>query len=426
MFATSQESFRPSTSLELTPIEVAWIRDHPVVRYGSDPAWPPFSQQERNHSSGLDHEYIELVSHRLGVRFEYVPSSDWNDTLARFNRGEIDLLTGVADLPSRRLDLLYTDPITTFPLAIIVRRDGPFFESLARMARDGVPFAGPAGYAPTVFLETRYPALRLTPTRTSLEALTLVSNGEADAVLENLGVASHLVRSQGLSNLKITGVSEERFDPRFGVRTDLPILRGLLDKALDQITEAERLQINDKWVMLETSRLWDWKRVLTILAPVLGAATLIVLILLYLNRRLQRELTLRRAAEDSLRSSEARFRHLFETMPDAFLLTQTDGRIQFVNETAVSMLGIGSKPVIERLNLATFLGHPEDLPRILSLLRTHGRVLDHPIEFVRSDGRHLNCLCHVQLVNGRSGEEAGLEWIASRDEDPDREPPCLT
>ncbi|MCB1088298.1 MAG: transporter substrate-binding domain-containing protein, partial [Verrucomicrobiae bacterium] len=389
-----------AVDLGLSPAERDWLVDHREIRYGADPGWPPFSLREGDDLSGLDREFIDLLGARLGVRFTYVPTENWDQTVEALRKEEIDLVTGVADLPERPLGINYSEPYTQFPLAIIMRTDGPFFSSIEQLERDGLRLGGPGGYAPTVFIQRNFPRLSMTETVTSLDALKLLSEGEVDAVVENLGVVAHLIKTNGLGNLKIVGTVKERFDPRFGVRADLAPLPGILNKALGTVAEQDRLQIYDHWVLVEISKMWNWREVAAAGVGILGVGLLAIGIVSFWNWRMKAELDRRRVVEASLRQSEERFRHLFEAMQDAYLLTQTDGKIQFVNESAVEMLKIGSKPVIERLSIGSFLERPDEFAELMNALRKGERMRDHCIELSSADGSTLLCRCNIQLVKG--------------------------
>ncbi len=404
-------------SIDLEPNELSWLLSHPVIRYSTDPSWPPFSIRSGNEVEGLDRDFIDLFASRLGVRFDYVPTDSWDETLAKLKDGKIDFVSGLADLPERSIEVLYTEPYASFPVVMIMRNDGPFFSSLDQIERKGLTLAAPLGYAPTLFVDRNYPGVKLVKTRTSLEALQTVSAGGADVMVENLGVAAHLIRLNGLGNLKITGPTPHHFDPAFGVRDDLPELRGILNKALHSVSSEEHLRIFEKWVLIDISRMWDWRKVATAGVALLGLAVAIIGVIAGWNRRLELELQKRRDAEDSLRRSEERFRHLFETMDDAYFLTKTDGKIQFVNETAVEMLKIGFRPVVERLNIETFLKRHNELAHLLALLRAGGRLRDQFVEFSRIDGSICRCYCHVRLLKGPEENEVGIEWRA-REEQP--------
>lgn len=402
----------PAEAAELESEERDWLADHPVIRYSADPGWPPFSIRSRDQLVGIDRSLFDLFEQRLGVRFEYVPTNQWSENIEKLSRGEIDLVSGVADLPERDLGLLYTRPYASFPVAMIMHADGPFYSSLEQVERENLVLAGPKGYAPTVFIEKHFPDIPLILTKSSLDSLKLVSGGEADATVENLGVASHLIQVNGLTNLKITGPTTHQFDPTIGVRRDLPQLHLILDKTLASITPQERYQIYKDWVLVEISGFWDARRVMITCLAVLATASILIGAISFWNRRLGHELAKRRVVEASLRESEERFRHLFETMTDACFVTQLDGLIQLSNGAAAALLRIDSRPAIGRLNLATFLKEPGEFKALLDRLRDQERLRDHPLDISDAEGKTHPCLCQIRLVKDASGAETGSEWIA--------------
>lgn len=400
----------------LTAAQRDWLARNPVIRFGADPNWPPYSLRTGEELEGVDPDYLDLLGKRLGVRFEYVPSTSWEDTLQKLRRLEIDVATGVADLPERPLGLLYTRPYTSFPVTLIMRSDSPFHTSLEQIRDANLTMAGPTGYAPTIFLKRNFPEIRIVSTRNSAEAMHLVSSGRVDAALENLGVAAHQIRLHGLGNLKISGAIAERFDPAMAVREDSVELHAILDAAIESISQAERHAILEKWVLVEISGLWSGGRVRllgTILLLLFAAA------LLYTTLRilkLQRELRRRRLEEDLLRRGEERFRRFFETLDSPVFLTHLDGRIQFLSDPASVILKIDTRHVVERLNLRTFLARTGDFDDLLADVRSKGVVVDRKIQFIDAGGGPCACICTVRLLTDREGVEVGIEWMARCDD----------
>jgi PAS domain S-box-containing protein len=410
-----EQAFGRASDDSFAPEERAWLERHPVLRFSADPAWPPFSFAREAGIEGVDADYLALVSGRLGVKLEYVPSGNWQETMEMLKGKEIDFAPGIARIEGRNLNTLYTEPYVSLPVAVILREDRPFFTSLAQMQRDSLVVAGPAEYAPTLFLKQNYPEIPLVTTKTSLDAMRMVAEGKADAVIENLGVAAHLIKTNGLANLKIGGLTNERFDLHLAVREDAPELQSILNKVLATITEEERLRIYDKWILVDFSRVTMWSQIWKFCLIGLVFALSIIGIILVWNRRLARELALRRDAENSLRKSESTFRNLFETMQDAYFLTRPGGEIQLVNEEAVRMLQIGSRRFVERLNIATFFEQPGERDRVMEQLNIRGSLRDYPLEFARADGSLCACQCNIQILRDTTGEQIAIEYIARWD-----------
>lgn len=286
--------------LNLTPAEQSWLTAHPVLQVGADPAWPPFSfySKEGVHS-GVDADLLATLSDRLGVRFEVVRTRNWGETEALAAAGKLDLICGIAETPAREKSYFFTRQYFGAPVAVIMRDDAPFYTGLRNLR--GREVAAPEGYVTTEMIERQHPTIRLRKTANAAEALRAVSRGQAVATVENLVTASHLLKAEGLTNLKIVGIAEFDFELRLAVPRDRLVLRDILDKALAAIPEEERFRLRDKWVPVNIEGAINWSVVQRLALWIFGTAALVVFVVVIKNRRLSRELAARRKAEAALR-----------------------------------------------------------------------------------------------------------------------------
>lgn len=285
-----------------TPVEREWLATHPKIRVGFDPSWLPFSAADAQRGCvGLDADILALFGRELGVTFEFVPHRTWVEAYAAARRGEVDLLVGTALTAERAKDFIFTEPYFSFPVVIVTRNDEPILWSVLDLA--GRRIAGVRDYAPTLELMRTYPTLQFNAVETVTAALKQVSEGEADAAITNLPNASFITKTQGLTNLKVSGVMPERFSTRYAIRKDWAGLQSILDRAIASLSEADRQALVHPWIRVDYARVvrWDivWKSGLIALIMVGGLLGAV----LYHNRCLQRELDerirLQREIEDA-------------------------------------------------------------------------------------------------------------------------------
>jgi polar amino acid transport system substrate-binding protein len=286
--------------VELTAAERSWLQAHPVIRLGQDPKWPPFSSLNREgRLEGIDCDLMAEIGRILGVKFVPQITANWSETYAALQQGSVDVVSGIAPTPKREELLFFTKPYVDFPVAVITRTEAPFAISVNQLGECKV--ALPRSYVTTEKLLADYPQARVTLTNTSLEALVLVSRGRVDATIENLAAASYLIKNQGLTNLKIAGMTDYRFQLCLGVPKDRPLLFSALQKALNSVGDARMHRIVDRWISLENEGGLPWKKIWPI-AMVIGAALLLLVAYFTVRqRRLRHELTYRRSVEAKLR-----------------------------------------------------------------------------------------------------------------------------
>lgn len=275
-----------------TPAERAWLAAHPKIRVGFDPSWPPFSVVGGTGGcSGIDADLLALLSRELGVTFEFVARPTWTEAYAAAQRGEVDMLVGTARTEERAKSFAFSEPYFSFPVVIVTRNDEPILWSVLDLA--GRRIAGVREYAPTTELAREHPSLNFVPVETVAEGLRQVSESEADAMITNLPNASFLAKTHGLTNLKIAGVLPDRFDVRYASRRDWPELPAILNRAIAQLSEADRQALVHPWIRVDYAQVIRWDLVWKIALGSLLVAGSILGAVLYHNRRLTGELAKR-------------------------------------------------------------------------------------------------------------------------------------
>jgi two-component system cell cycle sensor histidine kinase/response regulator CckA len=136
------------------------------------------------------------------------------------------------------------------------------------------------------------------------------------------------------------------------------------------------------------------------------------------NERLQREITERQRTEEALKSSEARYRSLFDGVPVGLYRTTPEGKILDANPALVQMLGYPDRESLVTVNVAASYVNPEDRVRKKALLAQEGIIRDYEMELRRHDGERIWVRDTVRVVRDPSAEatcyEGSMEEITER------------
>ena len=238
-------------AMELTWAETEWLDEHPVVRVSNETDWPPYDFLRGDVPSGISVEYTELVFSELGIEIEWVNGYTWNELLEMAAARELDVMQSVARLPEREEYLIYArDPYLHNPRGIFTRPEHRDVQGLGDLG--GLRIAVIEGFSTHDYLTDRFPEYDIVIVANALEGLGAVAYRDADAYVDRLHVVNYYLSKynlQGVTYASMTGESElDDLAQYLAVRDDWPILAGLIDKAMEQISDAELQAIIDKWI----------------------------------------------------------------------------------------------------------------------------------------------------------------------------------
>jgi diguanylate cyclase (GGDEF)-like protein/PAS domain S-box-containing protein len=113
----------------------------------------------------------------------------------------------------------------------------------------------------------------------------------------------------------------------------------------------------------------------------------------------------RQLDEDKLRSSEMRYRGLFENVVDGVYISSRDGELIAANPALVDMLGYDSAEEIQAAGRTTMLYvNPIDRERVFARLEAEGMVKNFEYRLRRKDGREIVVLENARAVYDDDGE----------------------
>ncbi|MDX1335758.1 MAG: transporter substrate-binding domain-containing protein, partial [Gammaproteobacteria bacterium] len=236
-----------SPAIELSEEERLWLGEHPVVRVAPDPEYAPYEFfDQHDNFLGVSADYIELLENELGIEFQVLHTANWKESLELIKTGRADILSTVKETAARREFLNFTRPYITTPTVIIVRSNDLNHYDLDKLAGKKVGII--AGYATADYLASNYPDIRLTPINDLPSALELLSNGVLDAVVEGMGTISFYIKEKKLTNLRIAGTTNFNLQYSMATRKDWDLLTGLIDRVFQDLTPAEHLEIQNRWI----------------------------------------------------------------------------------------------------------------------------------------------------------------------------------
>lgn len=290
------------SAISLSVDERAFLNRNPNLRVAFRPDWPPFEYTQNGQSAGLVPELVKRLEEQLNVRFSREVMDNSADEEQALRSGEVDILPAMSRTPRVEESFLFSRAYLTVPIALAIRDDGRFIGELRELRDEKVGVVNrQAGHD---YLLINHPNLDLYPMTSIEEGLLALSNGDLDVMVTHIPAVSYTVARLGLSNLRITSITPYQYELRFAVSHERPELQRILNKALGSLDASETESIYNRWIHLDIEQEADY----TVVRRIVLIALVVVLIFLYWNRKLSREVDERIRSENALRRSEDELR----------------------------------------------------------------------------------------------------------------------
>ncbi len=123
-----------------------------------------------------------------------------------------------------------------------------------------------------------------------------------------------------------------------------------------------------------------------------------------------RDITERKKAEEALLASEAKFRTLFENVPDGFYQSTPDGKIITANPALMHMLGYSSLDELRALNISRDLYvNPVDRRSWMRRINEKNQLRNAELILKRKDGQKLIALENSNVIRDKQGRIINYE-----------------
>lgn len=284
-----------NSSLILTDEEKEWIKDHPVIKVGSDPNWAPFEFRDNDGKyQGINIQYLKIIEKKIGVHFIFDTSNIWQEIMDKAFIKEIDLITGINETSLRNKYFNFSDIYISHPISIFAHKDITHIRDLNELSGEKVAVV--KYYYTNEILKENYPEINLVIVETPQEALKLLNKKKVTAYIEGMVTGSYYIADNNYTNIHIVGDTPYNYNLRMAVRKDWEILPSILNKALNNISKTEKDNIYYSWISIKTKKKFNYLLFFEFIIPLAILLTLFV----FWNRKLRKEVLTRKETQNDL------------------------------------------------------------------------------------------------------------------------------
>ena len=291
--------------IKLSSNELAWLKKNPNIKFTGDPNWLPYEAFDKNGKYiGIVAEHLKLIEKKLGIKFEKIQSKSWEDAQKMAKNGKVDIISGDIADETLKKDFIPVAPYINNPIVIIMNKNHNFVNSIRDIKDKKIAII--KGYGYTHEIVKKHPDISFIEVQNIQQGLEGVLLKKYDAMLASMSIASYTLAEMGLQELRIVGKSDVVMQLTFFIRKDLKELHSMIDKALHDIPTNQHQKIMQDWIKNK----YVEKEILKVDYALIGKIVAILLsitaLMFFWNRKLQKEINLRKKAENELKIAKAK------------------------------------------------------------------------------------------------------------------------
>ncbi|MDD2888448.1 MAG: transporter substrate-binding domain-containing protein [Aliarcobacter sp.] len=243
-----------------------------------DPDWEPFEiLDKKGKHIGIAADIIKLITTKLGIEIKVIPTKSWEESVELSKAKKCDIMSFLNQTPQRETWLNFTEPIFNDPNVIIGRIEDNRIENLSKIKAS---IAIPKETAMYERFQKDFPNLVIIPVNSEDEAFKFVEEKKADLTVRSMIISAYTIKEKGYFNLKILNQPDGYENHlRMGTRNDEPILKDILNKAINTITKDDIQNITNKWVSIKYEKIEDYTYAWV------AAAILLIVLIFFLYRQ---------------------------------------------------------------------------------------------------------------------------------------------
>lgn len=237
---------KPSSELELTPEQIAWIKLHPIIKVATDTEWFPFDFIDKNNEhNGLSQDVLEFIAKKTGLSFE-TTSGAWRHSLHKVENRTLDLLPAVYKTPEREKKLAFSQPYYQ-PSIYFFKHNNSKLLPASNISQKKIALVKENAASQAII--KKYPEMKVTYTNTIAQAIQLLVQEKVDLIADAQSVVIYHTTHNNISSISqlkpAIGASLQGL--HIAVRQDYKPLIPIINLALDSMSEFTKEQLHRKW-----------------------------------------------------------------------------------------------------------------------------------------------------------------------------------
>jgi signal transduction histidine kinase len=235
-----------SATIEFTDKEKVWMEQNKVVSYVGDPDWLPFEAfDEKSNYVGIVADLLKHIEKITPLKFKIIKTTSWQDSIETMKSKQVMMMSQSKDYNAQTTQL-FSEIYYKNPIVIVMNLNQRYVSSLHNIKNKKIAISSTEAFFKKI--QEKYPAIKFVEVKSIKEGLKSVLFGENDAFVNTLAQTSYAIAKNQLNDLRIVGRTDMYTKLGFGISKEHPLLKSIINKALNNIDPNIQNDILSKWI----------------------------------------------------------------------------------------------------------------------------------------------------------------------------------
>jgi len=323
-------------NIALSKDQKEYLYNKKEIKLCVDPKWLPFEAISDGKHKGIVGDIFKEFQEYFPIPINLIQTQTWDQSLEFIKQKKCYIMAAAAMTPSREKYLNFTRPYLKFPEVIATNEDEPFIEEFESIIHKKIGVV--KNSAINELIKRKYPNINLIDVDSVSDGLMQVSQGKLYGFINTSAAISYYISKEGMTNLKIAAKVGIDYHLRVAIQKDEPMLLDIFNIIINNLDKNKINSIKEHWLKVKVQEIIDY----SIIYKTIAFFILIILIILYWNRKLNEEISQREKIQKEL----DKFSQVIEQSMVSVIITDLNGIIQYVNPFCLKQVGYEKQEIL--------------------------------------------------------------------------------
>jgi diguanylate cyclase (GGDEF)-like protein/PAS domain S-box-containing protein len=333
--------YKTSNKFSLTQNEKRYLEKKKVLKMCVNRKEMPFEGiNEDNQHVGIVADIFKVIQKNTHLEFEVVPMDNWTQGVALVQQNKCDIFAASMQTPSHKKYMNFSTPYLSFPFVIATKNSEMFIDNIEQLDGKTVSIVQDSSFVE--LLTSKYPHIKTIEVATLMQGLQLVREGKVYGHIDPIASLAYTLRQEGVSDLKIAGKFNDFFLLSIATRVDEPLLKLIMQKAIDSVEAEELTRINNNWLAIKFEEQTNY----VLVYEMLGILLLFGSLGMWRYYEIHKINKIIRHKNEELNKAYKQYSWLAENMDDVVWVMNIDGKFIYMSPSVEKLRGFSVEEVM--------------------------------------------------------------------------------